>query len=139
MSVAPNVSSECYGDWTSLYNRAEAEILLDHIEFLTNFVPQQAKGEPIRPSHHAKGYPGHHCLQRANGVPHLTAVEAQDQPCWRRRSQSHPGPRHDFWLCPGHGSADCLCMYKEKTMRQLHVSLITVQLVTHKTPLSAVD
>ena len=44
----PNVLSECYGDWTSLYNRAEADLLLDHIEFLLNFVPPQAEGEPIR-------------------------------------------------------------------------------------------
>ena len=44
----PNVSSECFGDWTSLHNRAEADLLLDHIEFLLNFVPQQAEGEPIR-------------------------------------------------------------------------------------------
>ena len=38
----PNVSSAKYGDRSSLYNRAEADLILDHIEYLISFVPTPA-------------------------------------------------------------------------------------------------
>jgi hypothetical protein len=43
-----NVKSEAFGDQSSLFNQAEADLLLDHIEFLLSFDPPQTGGEPTR-------------------------------------------------------------------------------------------
>jgi hypothetical protein len=45
----PNVLSEKYGDRSSLYNKAEADLILNHIEYLLDFVPSPVEGEEPLP------------------------------------------------------------------------------------------